>query len=80
MVTGTVLAATEFCDLLCARYIVTSPTSRETETDAASPLMYITDLASENEAWSPHVTSKCVKKSSIFLDKPSTKHQYAPNP
>ena len=73
MVKGTVLQATEFRDLLCARYNVTPPpppTSRATATAVASPLMYATQLAAAKEAWLLHVTTESMVNSYTLLDEP----------
>ena len=50
MVTGTVLAATEFRGFLCARYDVTPHDLQKNVTDDIHPSPYILELAAATEA------------------------------
>ena len=58
--TGTVLAAMEFRDFLCARYDVTPPNLQEQAMVDLSPSMYVTDLVKAMAASSLHITTKCM--------------------
>ena len=72
-VAGTVLPAMKFCNFFCTRHNVTNPsqTSILTALAVAHPLIYVMYLAAAKEAWSLHVTKKCVTKSYTLPDEPS---------
>ena len=55
-------------------------TYKATAMDVAHPLMSVTHLATTKEAWSSHVTKKCVMNSYTSLDKPSLQQMYVHNP
>ena len=69
--TSTVLSATGFRDFLCVCYDVTPPNLPKNVMAAPCPYTYITNLAAATEAFSLHVTTKCVMSSCISIDKPS---------
>ena len=90
-VTGEVLAATEFSDLLCIRYDDTPPPppplhththtiSRANTAAVAHPSMYVKKLAAAKEASLLNVTKKCVTNSYTSLDNIYPNQLYAPNP
>ena len=62
-VTGTVLAATPFCDFNGHIIMLPPPTSGSNATAVAYPLMYVMHLAAAKDARSLNVRTKCVTRS-----------------
>ena len=79
-VTGTVLAATDFCGFLCARYDANPPNLQKNVTAALCTSMHVTDLSAATEALSSHVSTKCVTRSCTLLNEPSPLLAHASNP
>ena len=79
MVTGTLLAATEFLDFFCVYYDVTHHNLQENAVVALSPLIYDTYLAVAMAASSSHVTMKCVTISYTSQNKPHPLPAYVAN-
>ena len=79
-VTGKVLADTGFCDFNAHIMMLPSPIFKANAMTLAHPSMYATHLSTAKEAFSSHVTTKCVTNSYTFLDKTLPQHMYAENP
>ena len=77
IVTGTVLAAMEFSDFLCARYDATPPKLQKNTMAALLPYPYVTDRAAALEVLSLHVTETFVTRSSTVIDEPYSLAAYS---
>ena len=80
IVTGTVLAAMEFSDFLCARYDATPPKLQKNTMAALLPYPYVTDRAAALEVLSLQVKTKCVTISFTLIDDPYPIYVYTVKP